>query len=109
MKFLHPKNFILFETEKLFMLEENSEKWEFYGDKKAVKHLAALRSFLLSGIDLWSAADAGGPYTLEKLSIISTISAPMRFWASLVAAPIWGVQEMAGWSRRALFMGGSSA
>ncbi len=34
MKFLHPKNFILFETEKLFMLEENGEKWEFYGDKK---------------------------------------------------------------------------
>ena len=31
-----------------------------------------------------------------KLSIISTISAPMRFWASLVAAPIWGVQETAG-------------
>ena len=32
-----------------------------------------------------------------KLSMISTISAPMRFWASLVAAPMWGVQETLGW------------
>ena len=32
-----------------------------------------------------------------KLSVMSTISAPMRFWASLVAAPMWGVQETLGW------------
>ena len=32
-----------------------------------------------------------------KWVMISTISAPMRFWASPVAAPIWGVQETMGW------------
>ena len=30
-------------------------------------------------------------------SIMSTISMPMRCWASLVAAPMWGVQETLGW------------
>ena len=28
----------------------------------------------------------------KNLPMISTISAPMRFWASVVEAPIWGVQ-----------------
>ena len=46
---------------------------------------------------------------LPKLSMISTISAPMRFWASLVAAPIWGVQDTMGWLYRALLVAGSSA
>jgi len=32
-----------------------------------------------------------------KLVIMSTISAPMRFWASTVAAPMCGVQETIGW------------
>ena len=32
-----------------------------------------------------------------KFVIISTISAPMRFWASTVAAPMCGVQETIGW------------
>ena len=31
---------------------------------------------------------------------MSTNSAPMRFWASLVPAPMWGVQETAGWEAR---------
>ena len=32
-----------------------------------------------------------------KLVIMSTISAPMRFCASTVAAPMCGVQETIGW------------
>ena len=46
---------------------------------------------------------------LPKPSIMSTISAPMRFWASTVAAPMWGVQETAGWLIRASLVGGSLA
>lgn len=38
--------------------------------------------------------------------IMSTISAPMRFWASLVAAPMWGVQDTMGWLYSALLVAG---
>lgn len=45
----------------------------------------------------------------QKFLMISTISTPMRFCASLVAAPIWGVQDTMGWLYRALLVAGSSA
>ena len=32
----------------------------------------------------------------QKFLMISTISWPMRYWASLVAAPMWGVQDTMG-------------
>ena len=38
--------------------------------------------------------------TDQKFLMISTISEPMRFWASTVAAPICGVQETMGWLYR---------
>ena len=41
--------------------------------------------------------------------MMSTISAPMRFWASTVAAPMCGVQETIGWEYSAALEAGSSA
>lgn len=41
--------------------------------------------------------------------MMSTISAPMRFCASTVAAPICGVQDTMGWLYSALLVAGSSA
>ena len=43
------------------------------------------------------------------LSMMETISWPMRFCASFVAAPMCGVQETFGWFSRASFFAGSSA
>ena len=40
---------------------------------------------------------------------MSTISAPMRFCASTVAAPMCGVQETIGWEYSAELEAGSSA
>ena len=42
---------------------------------------------------------SAGPFRAEHyiLEMMSTISAPMRFCASTVAAPMCGVQETMGW------------
>ena len=41
--------------------------------------------------------------------MMETISEPMRFCASTVAAPMCGVQETMGWEYSAWFFAGSSA
>ena len=48
-------------------------------------------------------------FYFPKPSMMSTISMPMRCWASLVAAPMWGVQETLGWLMSAALAGGSTA